>query len=124
MNKCEDCGFLHYRTDPCRVAKKSTAALKAEVQRSGTAERSQVTGPVVVSSRSRALPVDTNPGSSMGTLDSSTQTASSTPSAGTGGDTDRQPKPRGRPRIHPDRKIAKAMYERNRRARMKLGTGN
>jgi hypothetical protein len=28
MNKCEKCGFLHYRTDPCRVAKKSTAARK------------------------------------------------------------------------------------------------
>lgn len=26
---------------------------------------------------------------------------------------------RGRPRIHPDRKAAKAMYERNRRARLK-----
>ena len=22
MNKCENCGFLHYRTDPCRAAKK------------------------------------------------------------------------------------------------------
>jgi hypothetical protein len=21
MNKCEKCGFMHYRTDPCRAAK-------------------------------------------------------------------------------------------------------
>lgn len=32
MNKCEKCGFLHYRTDPCRVAKKSTAA-RMDVQK-------------------------------------------------------------------------------------------
>lgn len=24
MNKCEKCGFLHYRTDPCRVKKEPT----------------------------------------------------------------------------------------------------
>lgn len=32
MNKCEKCGFLHYRTDPCRVLKRSTA-VRMDVQR-------------------------------------------------------------------------------------------
>lgn len=62
MNKCEKCGFLHYRTDPCRKPKESTAARK-DVRRNWTptepsahgesAERSQLAG-------TQALPVDTN----------------------------------------------------------------
>lgn len=120
MNKCEDCGYLHYRTDPCRVAKKSTAAGKVSPNQKALGQSALNAGGACT----QALPVDTNPESSVETLDSSIHGTPFTPSAGTGEDTDRQPKPRGRPRIHPDRKIAKAMYERNRRARIKLGTGN
>lgn len=33
MNKCDKCGFLHYRTDPCRKAKNAPAsALKSRAR--------------------------------------------------------------------------------------------
>lgn len=28
MNKCEKCGFLHYRTDPCRPSKGTSTNIK------------------------------------------------------------------------------------------------
>lgn len=139
MNKCEKCGFLHYRTDPCRVAKKSTAALK-EVQ-TGLASKdvrdnstARVGGSLqgrhlnredhIPQAGTQALPVDTNPS---GTTRSRSSTGQSLGVAGSKpavSEPEGQPKPRGRPRIHPDRKAYKAEHERNRRARMKLGTGN
>lgn len=98
MNKCEKCGFLHYRTDPCRVAKKSTAARKDVLTnrpgRAGSTPASSTTRGDMGKSEARptagtqALPVDTTP-------------------------------KLGRPRIHADRKAYKAQKERERRARLK-----
>jgi len=61
LELCPKCKGMHYKNAPCIVrTTKSTAARKADVQRSGTAERSQVTGPVVVSSGISAPPVETS----------------------------------------------------------------
>lgn len=131
MNKCENCGFLHYRTDPCRVAKKSVSGRETDADsplsrlppksasddKSGRSQtKSTATRVEHIEPRRSAnvsLPVDTNPSGA------DTKAPVITSSAGTDGDKDRQPKPRGRPRIHPDRKAYKAQHERDRRARKK-----
>lgn len=119
-------GFLHYRTDPCRVAKKSGASPSAVSAKPD----SDTLGKVA----SRA-----NPDQPMVALAVTDHGVAFTSSAGMDEDKDRQPnsvvakssttqyvhklhilkKPRGRPRIHPDRKAYKAQHERDRRARKK-----
>lgn len=45
MNKCDKCGFMHYRTDPCRAKESPKASLppRADPPRSGVAPRKDVT---------------------------------------------------------------------------------
>lgn len=98
MNKCEKCGFLHYRTDPCRTPKKSTAALEAEVlgrqETASLALKRSKRSKAVSNGRSSALPVDTNSGRvENGRLPRcAPNKAVATTSAGTVGNEDRQPK--------------------------------
>lgn len=105
MNKCEKCGFLHYRTDPCRKPSKSTAARKdvlgirwkgkahTDPQPDGelvSVSRGMV--PKLASAGTQALPVDTNPDADAREIGESFS-ALFAPSAGMGEDKDRRPNP-------------------------------
>lgn len=110
---CPNCGGAHPAWDCRRPATKSTAARK-DVR--GSAPHQQPTERGEPGLRNlagtQALPVDTN------TADAE-KSANLTRGVTAGETAPIQKRPRGRPRIHPDRKAYKAQWERDKRKRLK-----
>lgn len=139
--ECPNCGGAHPAWDCKRPATKSTAAQKVVLEVQATPKeprqgrvslepkksRTRMASDVrSVKAGTQALPVDTNsnPVQDAKALTANTEaTVAPEPAQGVqiprpGPPTKR---PRGRPRIHPDRKAYKAQWERDKRKRMKEG---
>lgn len=128
MNLCDNCGYMHFRTDPCRYGRKlrliggssevehrpskSSVVGSIPTRRSNKGEAQKVERRSPKPEDAGSIPATfANAGSSNGRIaDFDSADGGSNPPLAS---------KRGRPRIHPDRKAAKAMYERNRRARLK-----
>ena len=84
MNKCEKCGFLHYRTDPCRKPKSDGVAHPVEQRSPKPRVASSNLATIAKSNSASRENEGFNPLTS--------KNASGTTSAGTVGNEDRRPK--------------------------------